>query len=233
MNSPSLREGQILSGPLFDEPTDLPDPEELEEMEEGERERLEELLEAITLAENADQVRDEIEELLGLAEQAKNVEDRNNVLRRYEQEKDWKLPALANKYTKCSTDRETAESNDLEWVTPGHPLFEAIRRHSFAQAREALAKGACFYSLQHESPARMDFYRACIVDGLGDVIHERMFAIEIAPNNEPVLQEPIKDPARFDWHEVTKVAHYYLAVDAMTRPMKVREEKLKYEETDI
>ena len=26
------------------------------------------------------------------------------------------------------------------------------------------------------------------------------------------------DPARLDWHEVTKVAHYYLTVDAMTQP---------------
>lgn len=112
-----------------------------------------------------------------------------NILRRYEHEKDWKLPALANKYPKCSTDRETAESNNLEWVTPGHPLFEAIRRHSYAQAREDLGKGACFYSLQHESPARMDIYRACIVDGLGDVIHERLFALEIAPDKEPIVQE--------------------------------------------
>jgi superfamily II DNA or RNA helicase len=113
-----------------------------------------------------------------------------NILRRYEQEKDWKLPALANKYPKCSTDRETAESNKLEWVTPGHPLFEAIRRHSYAKAREALSKGSCFYSLQHESPVRMDFYRSCVVDGLGDVIHERLFTLEIAPDKEPILQEP-------------------------------------------
>lgn len=113
-----------------------------------------------------------------------------NILRRYEQEKDWKLPTLANKYPRCSTDRETAESNNLEWVTPGHPLFEAVRRHSYAQARESLSKGACFYSLQHESPARLDFYRACVVDGLGDVIHERLFALEIAPDKEPILREP-------------------------------------------
>ena len=113
-----------------------------------------------------------------------------NILRRYEQEKDWKLPTLANKYPRCSTDRETAESNNLEWVTPGHPLFEAIRRNSYAHAREALNKGACFYSLQHESPARLDFYRACVVDGLGDVIHERLFALEIAPDKEPILREP-------------------------------------------
>ena len=44
-------------------PPDLPDPEELEEMEESERDRLEALLEAITLAGSADLVRQEVEEL--------------------------------------------------------------------------------------------------------------------------------------------------------------------------
>jgi len=42
------------------------------------------------------------------------------------------------------------------------------------------------------------------------------------------LQEPIKDPTRFEWHEVTKVAHYYLSVDALTRPMQVREDSPPY-----
>jgi hypothetical protein len=46
----------------------------------------------------------------------------------------------------------------------------------------------------------------------------------------PRLQEPIRDPARLDWHEVTQVAHYYLSVDAMIRPMQVREESLPYGE---
>src|SRR5437763_12959983 len=56
-------------------PPDLPDPEELEEMEESERERLEAMLEAITLAGSADQVRDEIAELKALAAEAQRVED--------------------------------------------------------------------------------------------------------------------------------------------------------------
>jgi len=47
-------------------------------------------------------------------------------------------------------------------------------------------------------------------------------------STKPTLQEPIKDPARFEWHEVTKVAHYYLAVDAMTRPMKVKEAEVPF-----
>jgi hypothetical protein len=45
----------------------------------------------------------------------------------------------------------------------------------------------------------------------------------------PVLQEPIPDPARLDWTEVTKVAHYYLSVDAMSTPMQVREDSPAYE----
>ena len=42
------------------------------------------------------------------------------------------------------------------------------------------------------------------------------------------MQEPIKDPARFPWHEVTKVQHYWLEVDAMTSPMQIREERAPY-----
>ena len=44
----------------------------------------------------------------------------------------------------------------------------------------------------------------------------------------PVLQEPIGNPAQFPWHEVTKVQHYYLSVDAMTRPMRVRDDRPEY-----
>jgi len=47
-------------------------------------------------------------------------------------------------------------------------------------------------------------------------------------NCEIVLQEPIKDPASFPWQEVTKVQHYWLEVDAMTKPMMVREDIAPY-----
>jgi superfamily II DNA or RNA helicase len=112
------------------------------------------------------------------------------ILKRYESQPDWKLPSLATRYPRLSTDRETAEKNSLEWVTPGHPLFEALRRHTLSLSQEPFGKGACYYSLQHDQPARIDFYRARVVDGLGDVIHERMFAVEIADNGDLRLQEP-------------------------------------------
>jgi superfamily II DNA or RNA helicase len=113
-----------------------------------------------------------------------------SVLRRYEKDADWKLPALADRYPRCSTDRDTAETEKLEWVTPGHPFFEAVRRHTYARALEVLGRGATFHSLQHEQPARVDFYRARAVDGLGLVVHERLFAVESSEDGEPRLQEP-------------------------------------------
>lgn len=113
-----------------------------------------------------------------------------SVLRRHESEPTWKLPALATKYPRLSTDRPTAEKHNLEWVTPGHSLFEALRRHTLTLSQETLGKGACCYSLHHDSPARLDFYRARVVDGLGQVIHERLFAAELTTGGGVKLQEP-------------------------------------------
>ena len=112
------------------------------------------------------------------------------VLKKYEGQLDWKLPALMTRYPRLSTERETAEKNSLEWVTPGHSLFEALRRYTLSSAQEVFGKGACFHSLQHDQPARLDFYRARAVDGLGQVIHERIFAVEISDSGESRLQEP-------------------------------------------
>ena len=111
-------------------------------------------------------------------------------LRRYEHEPSWHLPTLASRYPRLSTHRATAEERNLEWVTPGHPLFEALRRHSLELGQDAFAKGACFYSLEHDTPTRLDFYRARVVDGLGQVIHERLFTVELSEGGEPRLREP-------------------------------------------
>ena len=53
--------------------------------------------------------------------------------------------------------------------------------------------------------------------------------LHVATNwaDEPQLQEPIADPARFPWHELGKVQHYWLQVDSMIRPMKIREERAR------
>ena len=111
-------------------------------------------------------------------------------LRRLASAANWRFPALAERYPRCSTDRKIAEKKNLEWVTPGHPLFESIRRHTLTEAREHFARGACFYSVHHDQPARLDFYHARVVDGQGDVIHERLFVVETADDSPPRRREP-------------------------------------------
>jgi hypothetical protein len=56
-------------------PPDLPDLEDLEEMEDSEREHFERLIEAVTIAQNPEQVREEVARLEELAERAKALED--------------------------------------------------------------------------------------------------------------------------------------------------------------
>ena len=46
--------------------------------------------------------------------------------------------------------------------------------------------------------------------------------------SNPKLQDPVKDPARLEWHEVKKVDHYYLSIDAVTQPIQVREDEASY-----
>ena len=60
---------------------------------------------------------------------------------------------------------------------------------STAQRRPS-AGAACFHSLAHGAPARLDVYRARIVDGLGRVIHERLFTVEPAADATPCLRVP-------------------------------------------
>ena len=63
-----------------------------------------------------------------------------------------------------------------------HAGSRAVRSdppHAREQALEPLARGATFHSLAHDALARIDFYRARVVDGLGNVVHERVFAVEL------------------------------------------------------
>ncbi|MYA87921.1 MAG: DUF3883 domain-containing protein, partial [Boseongicola sp. SB0662_bin_57] len=111
-------------------------------------------------------------------------------LKKHDRATNWKLPQLSARYPQLSTDRETADKHSLEWVTPGHPLFEALRRQSLDAAADAFARGACFHSLNHEAAVRLDVYRAKAVDGLGRTVQERLFAVELSEEGEPRQREP-------------------------------------------
>ena len=44
-------------------------------------------------------------------------------------------------------------------------------------------------------------------------------------NATPRLQQPIKDPAQIDWHQVVKVQHYWLDVAPAHQPLGVEDDR--------
>jgi hypothetical protein len=105
--------------------------------------------------------------------------------------KDWKLPQLAKSYDRICFDRGTLEADArLEWVTPGHPLFEAVRRQVWDQTQPQLRQGAVFYELEREQPALLELFIAGVADGVGNVLHRRLFLVETNADGTRRLRDP-------------------------------------------
>ena len=66
-----------------------------------------------------------------------------------------------------------------EWVTPGHPLFEAVREDVTERVRDHLRRGAVFYDLHGKTPCRLDVFTASVRDGRGHCLHRRLFAVQV------------------------------------------------------
>lgn len=78
----------------------------------------------------------------------------------------------------------------LEWVTPGHPLFETVRTDILRRTGSHLEKGAVFFDLHRKEAALLDLYAASIKDGRGRTLHRRLFAVETASSGQMKLHEP-------------------------------------------
>ena len=86
---------------------------------------------------------------------------------------------LGCEYKNIVFDKEyLKEDPTLEWVTPGHPLFEAVREDVSEQVRDDLLKGAVFFDLHTKEPYRLDVYVSSICDGMGKEIHKRIFVVQ-------------------------------------------------------
>lgn len=83
-----------------------------------------------------------------------------------------------------------SKDNTLDWITPGHPLFEVIREETVEKFNEDLKKGAVFYDINLKNPVKLDIFAASIVDGLGHVLHKRLFVIESQSNGKISVKQP-------------------------------------------
>ena len=89
-----------------------------------------------------------------------------------------------------STRRCSPTDPTLEWVTPGHPLFEAVRTDILARVDDHLRRGAVFFDLHRDRPAVLDVFAASIKDGRGNTLHRRLFVVETSAAGEMPLHEP-------------------------------------------
>ena len=102
-----------------------------------------------------------------------------------------KFGRLTREYKQVVFAREHAEKDPLsEWVTPGHPLFEAVREDVEEKVKKDLQKGSVLFDLNTSEPYRLDVFTAAIKDGLGDTVHKRLFVVKTEMSGAQELREP-------------------------------------------
>ncbi len=77
-----------------------------------------------------------------------------------------------------------------EWVTPGHPLFEAVRDETAERVTDDLRRGALFLDINAQSPYRLDVFAAAIQDGRGRTVHRRLFTVHADAEGTLRLRQP-------------------------------------------
>lgn len=98
---------------------------------------------------------------------------------------------LGRDYKKITFDKNILiDDPTLEWVTPGHPLFECVRDEVSAQVQEDLRRGAIFLDLHSKLPARLDVFSAAITDGRGRKLHERLYVVQTELNGTMTVRQP-------------------------------------------
>src|SRR5262249_39813522 len=99
---------------------------------------------------------------------------------------------LGREYKQVVFDKRLLErESGAEWVTPGHPLFEAVREDVLERVQDDLARGAVFYDLHAAQPYLLDVFGAAVKDGRGSALHRRLFVVQTADGTLAVKQPTI------------------------------------------
>ncbi len=102
-----------------------------------------------------------------------------------------KFGKLGRDYKRVVFDKELLPGDPtLEWVTPGHPLFESIRSFTQDRVQGDLERGAVFYDLNRAEPVKLDVFSAEVRDGLGQILHKRLFVTQAAMDGEISVRQP-------------------------------------------
>ncbi len=98
---------------------------------------------------------------------------------------------LGREYKQFVFDKEILKKQPtFDWVTPGHPLFEAVREELSDTVRSEMERGAVFYDVNRSVPARLAVYSAAIRDGLGHEPHRRLFIVQEEIDGTLTVRQP-------------------------------------------
>lgn len=148
---------------------------------------------------------------------------------------------LGREYGKIVFDKALLGSDPtLEWVTPGHPLFETVRTDVVSRTEDALRRGTVFFDLHRSSPGLIDVFAASIKDGRGHCLHRRIFLVETlvtgemrvheptllhdvipAPNGTPAPVDTIPDRSEVELYLYTKVLEPWVRKESAIRENEV------------
>ncbi len=113
------------------------------------------------------------------------------ILMPYAQRLEPRFGKLGREYKQIVFDKDLLTVDPtLEWVTPGHPLFESVRAMVQDKVQTDLQRGAVFYDLHRSAPALLDLFSGEIRDGRGHVLHKRLFVTQTTGENEISVRQP-------------------------------------------
>jgi superfamily II DNA/RNA helicase len=98
---------------------------------------------------------------------------------------------LGREYKQVVFDKQLlVKDPTLEWVTPGHPLYESVRWLALDQVQSDLERGSVFFDLRRKIPALLQLYSGEIRDGIGNILHKRLFVVEISLDGSILVRQP-------------------------------------------
>ncbi|MCG8418455.1 MAG: SNF2-related protein [Proteobacteria bacterium] len=86
--------------------------------------------------------------------------------------------------------RLLSDDATLEWVTPGHPLFECVRADVHERVAADLRRGALLWDLHAKAPYRLDIFTASIKDGRANTLYKKLFVVRAELDGTMSLRQP-------------------------------------------
>ena len=98
---------------------------------------------------------------------------------------------LGREYKEITFYKDLLQSDPtLDWVTPGHPLFETVRWQVSDSTEVDLHSGAIFYDINRETPALFQVFSAEVRDGMGNTLHKKLLVAQVNLDGSIVIRQP-------------------------------------------